>query len=258
MAADRLPFGQARASSPEDGGGKGGSTPPAPSDHFRVVRVYPHDPQAFTQGLVLADGVLFESTGIRGRSTVRRVHLQTGKVLQSRSLDPRYFGEGLTAWQNRLIQLTWTSGVAFLWNQESLVLEDELPYEGEGWGITNDGRFLIMSDGTATLRFLEPATFREVRTIDVRDQGKPIANLNELEYRRGAVYANIWGQDRIARISPQSGEVLGWLDLSPLRSAMGPVQGLDALNGIAYDPESDRLFVTGKLWPRLFELQVSP
>lgn len=225
---------------------------------WRIVKIYPHDPTAFTQGLVFAEGRLFESTGIRGKSTLREVELETGRILKSHPLDPKYFGEGLTIWENRLIQLTWQSGIALAWNKDSFHQEKEFHYEGEGWGITHNGQHLIMSDGSATLRFLDPTTFNEVRSIEVSDGGESVQQLNELEWIDGKILANIWMQDWIARISPISGEVLGWIDLSALRNALGPVQGPDALNGIAYDEERHRIFITGKLWPRLFEIQVSP
>lgn len=223
-----------------------------------IVNVYPHDPKAFTQGLVFSEGFLYESTGLRGQSTLRRVELKTGKVIQSHSLAPRHFAEGLTLWKDRLIQVTWHSGVGFVYDRESFAKEREFSYEGEGWGITHDGQLLIMSDGSANLRFLDPTTFEVTRSLEVRDAGIPVSNLNELEVVKGEILANIWGKDWIARISPDTGQVLGWIDLSPLRNALGPVQGIDALNGIAYDADADRLFVTGKLWPSLFEIRVLP
>lgn len=225
---------------------------------WKIVRVYPHDPTAFTQGLVFSEGRLFESTGIRAKSTLREVELETGRILKSRSLDPECFGEGLTLWEDRLIQLTWQSGTGLVWNKDMFHLEKVFHYEGEGWGITHNGQHLIMSDGSATLRFLDPKTFEKARSVVVRDRGESVEQLNELEWINGEIVANIWGQDRIARISPASGQVLGWIDLSALRNALGPVQGPDALNGIAYDPERDRIFITGKLWPRLFEIQLCP
>lgn len=239
--------------------GKPGSPSPAPRvQGIRIVNVYPHDPKAFTQGLVFSGGSLFESTGLRGQSTLRRVDLKTGRVIQARSLDPRHFAEGLTLWKDRLIQLTWRSGVGFVYDSDSFAEERQFSYEGEGWGITHDGHMLIMSDGSATLRFLDPATFDVSRTLEVTDAGDPVLNLNELEVVKGEILANVWGKDRISRISPETGQVLGWIDLTPLRSALGPVQGIDALNGIAYDGEADRLFVTGKFWPSLFEIEVLP
>ncbi len=225
---------------------------------IRIVNVYPHDPKAFTQGLVFSEGFLYESTGLRGQSTLRRVELKTGKVIQSHSLAPRHFAEGVTLWKDRLIQVTWHSGVGFVYDRESFAKEREFSYEGEGWGITHDGQLLIMSDGSPNLRFLDPTTFEVTRSLEVRDAGIPVSNLNELEVVKGEILANIWGKDWIAKISPDTGQVLGWIDLSPLRNALGPVQGIDVLNGIAYDPDADRLFVTGKLWPKLFEITVLP
>lgn len=225
---------------------------------IRIVNVTPHDPRAFTQGLVFAEGSLYESTGLRGQSTLRRVDLKTGRVLQAQSLAPRHFAEGLTLWKDRLIQLTWQSGIGFIYDSGTLAKEGEFSYEGEGWGITHNGHSLIMSDGTAVLRFLDPATFEVTRSLEVKDAGVPVSNLNELEFVKGEILANLWGKDRIARIDPGTGQVLGWIDASPLRNALGPVQGIDVLNGIAYDAGADRLFVTGKLWPALFEIQVLP
>lgn len=235
------------------------SLPPRPKmQGIRIVNVTPHDPKAFTQGLVFSEGFLYESTGLRGQSTLRRVDLKTGKVLQSLSLSPRHFAEGLTLWKDRLIQLTWQSGIGFVYNSRTFAKEGEFTYEGEGWGITHNGHSLIMSDGTAMLRFLDPTTFEVTRSLEVRDGGAPISSLNELEFVKGEILANIWGEDWIARIDPDKGQVLGWIDASPLRNALGPVQGIDALNGIAHDPDTDRIFITGKLWPSLFEIQILP
>lgn len=225
---------------------------------IRIVNVTPHDPKAFTQGLVFAEGFLYESTGLRGQSTLRRVDLKTGKVLQTHSLAPRHFAEGLTLWKDRLIQLTWQSGIGFVYDSRTFDTVSEFPYEGEGWGITHNGHSLIMSDGTPVLRFLDPTTFEVTRSLEVKDEGTPLPSLNELEFVKGEILANIWGMDWIARIDPDSGQVLGWIDARPLRNAMGPVQGIDALNGIAHDPDTDRLFITGKLWPSLFEIQILP
>lgn len=225
---------------------------------IRIVNVTPHDPKAFTQGLVFSKGFLYESTGLRGQSTLRRVDLKTGKVLQSHSLAPHHFAEGLTLWKDRLIQLTWQSEIGFVYDSRTFAKEGEFSYEGEGWGITHNGHSLIMSDGTPVLRFLDPTTFELTRSLEVKDDGIPVPGLNELEFVKGEILANIWGKDWIARIDPDSGQVLGWIDASPLRNALGPVQGIDALNGIAHDPDTDRLFITGKLWPSLFEIQVLP
>jgi glutamine cyclotransferase len=230
--------------------------PPAPTVRGRVVNVYPHDRTAFTQGLIFHDGFLFESTGQNGRSTVRRVDLVSGEVLQQRSLDVRYFGEGLTELGGRLAQLTWQARAGFFYDPATLAVEETFSYSGEGWGLTDDGRRFIMSDGSDALRFFSAQTFAETGRLRVRDGSTPVVQLNELEFVRGEIYANVWHLDRIARIDPESGRVLGWIDLSDLL-APGEVRDPEAvLNGIAYDEEGDRLFVTGKNWPKLFEIAV--
>ncbi|MGA7339504.1 MAG: glutaminyl-peptide cyclotransferase [Terracidiphilus sp.] len=228
------------------------------ADTYRVIHTYPHDPQAYTQGLIYEDGHLYESTGLNGRSSLRMVDLETGHVLQSAPVPSRYFAEGLASWGSTLVQLTWQSHVAFVYDRFSFRLLRTLHYGGEGWGLTQDGRNMILSDGTATLRFLDPATFRVERSVEVKDRGAPVTELNELEYVRGQIYANVWHSDRIARISPATGKVLGWIDLTGLLPA-GQVSDPEAvLNGIAFDPVHGRLFVTGKLWPSLFEIEVIP
>jgi glutaminyl-peptide cyclotransferase len=222
---------------------------------FTVVNSYPHDPEAFTQGLIFRDGVLYESTGINGRSSLRKVRLETGDVLQRINVDARYFAEGMTDWGNRLIQLTYTTKVGFVYDISSFALQRTFDYTGQGWGLTHDTRRLIMSDGTPALRFLDPDTLRETGRVIVKDGDKPIENLNELEWVKGEVFANVWLTDRIAIISPDSGRVTAWLDLAGIR---GPVRSGtdDVLNGIAYDAAGDRLFVTGKLWSRVYEIRV--
>jgi len=228
------------------------------ADGYRVVHTYPHDPQAFTQGLIYLDGRLYESTGLKGRSTLRMVDLKTGRVLQQVDVPDQYFAEGLAPWGSTLIQLTWQAHIAFVYDRFSFRLLRTLHYDGEGWGLTEDGKHLIMSDGTATLRFFDPTTFREVGHIVVKDRGTPVTQLNELEYVRGQIYSNVWHSNRIARISPATGQVLGWIDLSGLLQP-GEVTDPEAvLNGIAYDAAHNRLFVTGKLWPKLFEIKVVP
>jgi glutaminyl-peptide cyclotransferase len=222
-----------------------------------IVKSYPHDPEAFTQGLIFSDGFLYESTGVHIKnSTLRKVDLETGMVLKVQTLPREYFGEGLTLWQKKLIQLTWRSGIGFVYDLDSFLKVDEFRYDTEGWGLTHDGKSLIMSDGSAVLRFLDPASYVEIRRIEVRDQGIPIRNLNNLEYIKGEIFANVWKVDMIARISPETGKVLGWIDLSALRSALGPARNAEVLNGIAYDAARDRIFVTGKLWPKLFEIKL--
>jgi glutaminyl-peptide cyclotransferase len=232
--------------------------PALAADTYRVVHTYPHDPHAFTQGLVYIDGSLYESTGLEGQSSLRMVDLETGRVLQSQPVDSKYFAEGLTAWGSTLVQLTWESHVAFVYDRFSFRMLRTFSYSGEGWGLTQDGKSLILSDGSDTLRFFDPATFRELRRIAVKDHGKPVHEINELEFIHGKIYANIWHSDRIARIDPASGKVLGWIDLKGLLSADQLTSPEAVLNGIAYDSAHDRLFVTGKLWPKLFEIQVVP
>ncbi|GGG85682.1 glutaminyl-peptide cyclotransferase [Edaphobacter dinghuensis] len=229
----------------------------APVEGYRVVHAYPHDGSAFTQGLVMIDGMLYEGTGLNGRSSVRAVDLATGRVLQSVKVPDRYFGEGLTDWGSNLIELTWLAHRGFVYDRFSMRLVKTFEYKGEGWGLTHDRQNLIMSDGTPVLRFLDPVTFKVVRTLAVSDGGKPVKELNELEYIHGEIYANVWQTDRIARISPVTGEVIAWIDLSGLLGNE-PRDGNAVLNGIAYDQKNDRLFVTGKLWPKLFEIKLVP
>jgi len=228
-----------------------------PAATYQIIQTYPHDPNAFTQGLIYVDGHLYESTGLNGRSSLRMVDLATGKVLQKYDVPPEYFGEGLTDWGSTLIQLTWREHKAFVYDRFSFSLLKTFPYEGEGWGLTHDRTQLIMSDGTSYLRFLDPKTFRETRRIHVTDTtGQAIDNLNELEYIHGEIYANIWGSDTIVRISPRTGKVLGRIDLTGIIDKRELSRDA-VLNGIAYDPTGDHLFVTGKLWPKLFEIKIS-
>ena len=227
-------------------------------DSYRIVNTYPHDPNAYTQGLIYLNGFLFESTGRNGQSTLRKVKLQTGQVLQQHSLDRAYFAEGLTEWDDQLVQLTWVSNTAFVYDLDSFALRRTFHYSGEGWGLTHDQQGFILSDGTENLHFLDPNTFRETRALVVTDGGIPVKGLNELEYVRGEVYANVRHTDRIARISPQSGRVNGWIDLKGLMPTVYQLDPMAELNGIAYDSVNNRLFVTGKLWPRLFEIEVVP
>ena len=229
---------------------------PAPVVGYRIVNTYPHDPRAFTQGLVFADGVLYEGTGLRGQSSLKKVDLKTGNILQARQLPARFFGEGITIYGNRVIQLTWRARVGFVYDMQTFQLLDTFNYPTEGWGITHDGRSLIMSDGTSTLYFLDPQTFREVDRLEVHTRDGPVSRLNELEYVQGEIYANVWKTDRIARISPETGEVVGWIDLEGLLRPEDRNSRIDVLNGIAYDVKNDRLFVTGKLWPKLFEIEL--
>ena len=222
------------------------------------VHSYPHDPRAFTQGLIYLDGHFYESTGLNGRSSLREDDLSTGRVMHEHDVSSQFFAEGLTNWGSTLIQLTWKAHVAFVYDRGSFRLLRTLHYEGEGWGLTQDGKHLILSDGTATLRFLNPDTFAVERTVAVRDHGKPVDQLNELEYVRGEIYANVWMSNRIARISPQSGEVVGWIDLTGLLPVVEQSSPDAVLNGIAFDAEHNRLFVTGKLWSQVYEIRVAP
>lgn len=219
---------------------------------------YPHDPSAFTQGLVFEEGFIYEGTGVKGQSTLRKVDLQTGDVLLIHELPKKYFGEGITIYGDRIIQLTWRSNIGFVYDKESFRQIDEFSYPTEGWGITHDGDRLILSDGTATLYFMDPDSFEITGQIDVRDDDGSVALLNELEYVLGEVYANVWQTDTIVRIDPQTGRVIGWIDLAGLLDSEESEEPVDVLNGIAYDPSDDRLFVTGKLWPSLFEIDVVP
>ncbi|HEU4690442.1 MAG TPA: glutaminyl-peptide cyclotransferase [Vicinamibacterales bacterium] len=227
-----------------------------PVDTYRVVNSYPHDPTAYTQGLIYRDGFLYESTGLNGRSSLRKVRLDTGEVIQQRRIDQAHFAEGLSHWKDQLVQLTWQSNVAFVYDRASFAPRRTLSYSGEGWGLTSDERRFILSDGTEQLRFLDPETFREIGRVTVTDGARPVRDLNELEYIRGEVYANVWHTDRIARISPQTGKVTRWIDLRGLMSAGYRLDPEAVLNGIAHDAAGDRLFVTGKLWPRLFEIEI--
>ena len=229
-----------------------------PVSTYRVVHAYPHDSGAFTQGLIYLNGHLYESTGIRGRSSLREEDLSTGRILKYQALPNRYFGEGLTNWGNELIQLTWTSHTALVYDLNTFRFIRTFHYPWEGWGLTQDGKNLILSDGSANLYFLDPNTFKLVRSIKVTDNGRSIDQLNELEYIHGQIYANIWHSNRIARISPVSGNVLGWIDLKGLLPPGSVTDPEAVLNGIAYDSTHNRLFVTGKLWPKLFEIQLVP
>lgn len=225
---------------------------------YRVINSYPHDHGAFTQGLVYERGFLYEGTGLYGRSTLREVVPETGQVTRIKMLESRYFGEGITIFGNRILQLTWVARTGFVYNKKTFERVRSFTYPSEGWGITHDGRRLIVSDGTPTLYFRDPDTFEEVGRVEVRDEKGPVTRLNELEYVEGEVYANVWESDLIARIDPESGRVVGWIDLTgllPGQERLGPDA---ALNGIAYDRDGKRLFVTGKRWPKLFEIEVVP
>jgi glutaminyl-peptide cyclotransferase len=223
---------------------------------YRLVNAYRHDARAYTQGLIYRNGFLFESTGLNGRSTLRQVKLETGDVIRQVPIDPTYFAEGLTDWNGQLVQLTWQSHLGFLYDLATFKLERTFTYSGEGWGLTHDRTRLIMSDGSASLRFLDPKTLHETGRLTVRDGDVAIKDLNELEYVRGEIFSNVWHTDRIARIAPESGRVTGWIDLRGLLPQVYQLEPEAVLNGIAYDDVHDRLFVTGKLWPKLFEIHL--
>jgi len=228
-----------------------------PTYGYEVVHSWPHDPRAFTQGLVFHDGKLLESTGQEGRSSLRRTELETGKVLQKVDVPEPYFAEGTTLLKGKIYQLTWQHQLGFIYDAWTFDKIGTFNYQGEGWGLTNDGQSLILSDGTNRIRFLDPDNFQVRKTIAVVDGSMPVMEINELEYVQGEIYANIWHADRIARINPQSGLIVGWIDLKGLL-APGEVTDEEAvLNGIAYDETNGRLFVTGKLWPKLFEIRVT-
>jgi glutamine cyclotransferase len=224
---------------------------------YRVVATYPHDPQAFTQGLVYLGGIFYESTGLEGRSTIRRVRIADGHVLQSVPIPPGNFGEGIVDWGDQIVSITWQGGIGFRWDRRTLRQTGEWHYRGEGWGLTRNDTDIIMSDGTADLRFLDPATLSERRRITVTVRGRPVTALNELEWVNGEIWANIWHTGYIARIDPATGNVTGIVDLRPLAAENAGDED-NVLNGIAYDPAGDRIFVTGKNWAHLYEIDLEP
>lgn len=226
---------------------------PSPRTYgYKIINTYPHDPQASTQGLEFRNGYLYEGTGIEGRSTLRKVELKSGKVIKSLALDPKLFGEGITIYKDSIIQLTWRAQLGFVYDLDTFRQRKTFRYPTEGWGITTDGKELIMSDGTATLYFLDPQTFKQLKKIMVSDRGRPVIWLNELEYVNGYIYANVMSSDKIAIIDPESGKVNGWVDLAGLACAG---EG-KSLNGIAYDQDSGNFFVTGKLCPALYQIEL--
>jgi glutamine cyclotransferase len=233
-------------------------TSTVPVYSYKGVNIYPHDRNAFTQGLVFEKGVLYEGTGHFGKSTLRKVDLETGSVLKLHKLQARFFGEGLTVYGDKIIQLTWRSNIGFVYDKNSFELLQQFDYPAEGWGITHDGKRLITSNGTSTLRFLHPQTFEQIGLLEVHDDTSPVTGINELEYVQGQVYANIWRKNRIAVISVQTGRVTAWIKLAGLLPLRDRLRRVNVLNGIAYDADSDRLFVTGKLWPKLFEIKIIP
>jgi len=234
--------------------------PAIPEYGYTVIHTYPHDGTAFTEGLFYLSGFLYEGTGVPGKSSIRRVRLETGQILQKRDLPTPYFGEGIVAWKDRLIELTYTAQIGFIYDLHTFALRNTFHYRGEGWSMTQDGKRIIMDDGSPTIRFWDAETLKEAGHITVTANGRPVENLNELEWVKGEIYANIWHTDRIARIDPASGKVIGWIDLTGLLSQgdqlTGPEGAEQVLNGIAYDPKADRLFVTGKYWRKLFEIRL--
>ncbi len=225
-----------------------------PVEHARVIRRFPHDPGAFTEGLFWHGGVFYESTGEPGRSSIRKIDPASGRVLRKVDIPAPVFGEGIAPWRGQIVSLTWRNQTGWRWSLDTLRRLSEWHYPGEGWALTGDGRHLIMSDGTPQLRLLDPATLKELRRITVTAEGTPVKNLNELEYVDGEILANIWMTDRIARIDPATGHVLGWIDVSALHAATGVTDADAVANGIAWDAATRRLFVTGKYWPVLFEI----
>ena len=223
---------------------------------FQVVNAWPHDTAAYTQGLEIHQGSLYESTGQHWASSLRQVEMQTGRVLRKVDVPQQYFAEGLTVFQGKIFQLTWQSHKGFIYDLNSFQLLGEFGCESEGWGLTHDERFLIMSDGTNQIRFLNPVNYKVEKSIKVFDGDRPLVKLNELEYIKGEIYANIWQTDWIVRLDPETGKILGWIDLKNLLPTGDRTGTTDVLNGIAYDEASDRLFVTGKLWPKLFEIRL--
>ena len=224
-----------------------------PEYSYTVVHTYPHDTAAFTEGLFYLNGFLYEGTGLEGRSSVRKVRLETGRVEQELKLPTPYFGEGVVAWKDRLIELTYTTQAGFVYDLATFTILRTFHYPGEGWSMTADSQRIIMDDGTPEIRFWNPESLTEIGRLRVTANRKPVENLNELEWVKGEIFANIWHSDRIARIDPKSGKVVGWIDLHGLWQPDDPEH---VLNGIAYDAAGDRLFVTGKCWPKLFEIRL--
>jgi glutamine cyclotransferase len=234
-------------------------TPVGPTLYsYRVLNTFPHDPEAFTQGLVIDGVTMYEGTGRWGESSLREVVLETGAVVRNLPLDAQYFGEGIAVFGDKIYQLTWQEQTGFVYDKNTFELLQTFSYPHEGWGITDDGQRLIVSDGTATIRFWDPNTLQETGQILVQDVDGPVNRLNELEYINGEIWANVWLTDLIARIDPETGRVVGWVDLAGILDPDTLTQPVDVLNGVAFDEANNRLFVTGKLWPALFEIEVIP
>lgn len=223
---------------------------------LKITAAVPHDRSAFTQGFLFYGGFFYESTGLYGSSTIRKVDPVTGEVLLCRGLPDRYFGEGIAVLENRLYQVTWRKGEGFIYDPETLEPSGEFRISGEGWGLTTDGSHLILSDGTCRLKFIDPLTFEIKKELEVSDDGRLVYSLNELEWIHGEIWANIWQQDNIARIDPSSGEVLSWVNVAGFTSCEDRLRGAEVANGIAYDSVGNRLWVTGKNWPRVYEVAV--
>lgn len=231
-------------------------TTQAPISNINIINIFPHAPESFTQGLIYHRGYLYESTGLNGKSSLKKIEIKSGKVIKEVRLNEIYFAEGLAIIGNKIFQLTWKNQSGFIYDLASFKKTGKFSYKGEGWGLTTDGKYLIMSNGTSAITYLDSKTFQVIRKIEVQDGKMSINNLNELEFIHGEIWANIFMEDIIVRISPQTGKVLGWIDLTQLNSLLSNQGKRDVLNGIAYDPEGDRVFVTGKFWPKLFEIKV--
>jgi glutamine cyclotransferase len=254
--ATSVPVIQSQSAGNESSIETNAATAKIPIYTYEVVNTYPHDPNAFTQGLVFLDGALLESTGLNGQSSLRKVDLKTGSVLKRVEVPAEYFAEGLAALDGKLFQLTWQNQKGFVYDLESFKLEKDFSYEGEGWGLTTDGHWLILSDGTDQIRFLDPATFEVKQTIHVLARGQSVNRLNELEYINGEIFANVWGSDYVVRIDPTTGRVTGVIDFTGLLAPQDRSFDTDVLNGIAYDAKENRIFITGKKWPKLFEVRL--
>jgi glutamine cyclotransferase len=251
LLAPCIPLARAAATDPSPASGE------IPTLSYTLVKAWPHDRAAFTEGLVFYDGTLIESTGLNGRSTLRKVDLETGLVRQEVKLPGQYFGEGIAVLNGKIYQLTWQSHRGFIYDLKSMSLEGEFSFTGEGWGLTTDGRSLIMTDGTNRIRFIDPSTFGVTRTIEVIAHGRPVENLNELEYVKGELYANVWQTEFVLRIDPATGRIIDDVDFVGILPQADRAADTDVMNGIAYDAQGDRLFVTGKNWPKLFEVRVN-